>query len=355
MAVTKTSSEVLEDLRVETRSVLASVLRGASRVALLDVPWHRNFGDHLIHLAELEYLKQLGVEVAMESTLFGPIEAPLSKLHPEGPILLQAGGNFGDLWPIFQEWRESFVPAHADRQVVMLTNSMYFQTEANLRRAVDAFSQHPDLTLLMRDLRSVERASAAFSANTVVYCPDLALGCPIERLPAKPEVDVIMLRRSDRGGEPWRLPDGATSVTADWELEGRDDLMMRLLRQPDRVARRIASIAAAASGIRSASYLASSKICVRKAVETLSRGQVLVTDRMHAAVMGAMMGFDTVALDLKYDETRQGQVFGALHEQKISAAWECWMGQFPNVTLLREVDGVEQAVEGMLASQQLLH
>ena len=86
-------TSVLEGHRDATRKVLRTALRGETQVALLDVPRHSNFGDHLIYLAELEYLKQLRVDVRLRANMFGPVGRELKSLHPDGPILLQAGAT----------------------------------------------------------------------------------------------------------------------------------------------------------------------------------------------------------------------------------------------------------------------
>lgn len=339
---------MLEGLRAETRGVLREALRGSTEVALLDVPWHHNLGDRLIYLAELEYMRQLGIEVRFQSTLFGPVDAPLRKLHPDGPILLQAGGNFGDLWHNIQLWREDFIRNNPDRRIVMLTNSIYFQREENIRSARTALTSHPDLTILLRDHRSIEFAEREFPGVDVRYCPDIALGAPIARAAEPPPVDVMVIRRADRDSDIWQLPDGVTTDSCDWWLSDRDLRMMRLLRLPGRAGRKVPQLAVPLAGLRAAGYRRAAGLAVDQAVRLVSRGRVLVTDRMHAAVMGAMLGIPTVALDLAYGTASQGQVLGRLHEGKISAAFDCWLGEFPNAHLCRDPDSIAEMVTSII-------
>jgi len=230
----------------------------------------------------------------------------------------------------------------------MLTNSMYFQSQENLRAAQDAFGSHPDLTILLRDFRSLDRAQAAFPSNEIIYCPDIALGCPINLPVTSSKVDVLVLRRNDRGGDHWVLPTGVTAVVQDWELTHGQDRIKRAYWFSDRVGRKVQSLAGPMARLRPLTYAGVSKLCVNQALRILSQGRVLVTDRMHAAVMGAMLGMPTVAVDLAYDRVSKGQTFGALHEQKISAAYECWMGDFPNVVLACNTAEVEDLATGLL-------
>ena len=341
---------MLETLRNETAGILSSLLPRGTQVALLDVPSHRNFGDHLLHLGQLEYLRRIGVKVKLEGTEYVAINKPMSVLHPEGPILLSGGGNFGDLWHDIQIWREKFVASHRDRRILMMPNSIYFQQESNLRAAQEAFSSHPDLTLLLRDNRSVAFAEEHFASNAIVYCPDIGLGCPLNLPAAASKSDVIMLRRGDRDADLWPLPEGVSCTSTDWQLPDRRDTIARMLAFPDRVGNKVDRLAVPTARLRTTTYPLISRICVTEAMRTLAKGRVLVTDRMHAAVMGAMLGMPTVALDLAYRNAGSARTWGPIHEGKLAAAHEVWLGQFPNVALARDPADVKGIVADLIAA-----
>lgn len=345
------AAAVLESLRNETAETLGALLPAGEPVALIDVPSHRNFGDHLLHLGQLQYLHRIGVPLRLEATMYAAIEKPLATLHPEGPILLQGGGNFGDLWHDVQTLRERFITTHRDRRILMMPNSIYFREEANLRIAQEAFSSHPDLTILLRDARSIEFAEAHFPSNRIVYCPDIGLGCPVSLPQNQSPDDVIMLRRGDRDDDIWVLPTDVSCTTTDWDLPRHRDRIARVLALPDRIGNKLPPLAVTSARLRTATYPRISRICVDEALRTLAKGRVLVTDRMHAAVMGAMLGMPTVALDLAYRNAGTSKSIGAIHEQKLSAAYEVWMGRFPNVVLLRDPAGIQQTVADLMTSR----
>jgi pyruvyl transferase EpsO len=160
-----------------------------------------------------------------------------------------------------------------------------------------------------------------------------------------------MLRRGDRDDDIWVLPPDVSCTTTDWNLPRHRDRIARVLALPDRLGNKLPPFAVTSARLRTATYPRISSICVDEALRTLAKGRVLVTDRMHAAVMGAMLGMPTVALDLAYREAGATRSIGAIHEQKISAAYEVWMGRLPNLVLLRDPADIQQTVADLVRSE----
>ncbi|MGH9613096.1 MAG: polysaccharide pyruvyl transferase family protein, partial [Bryobacteraceae bacterium] len=138
--------------------------------ALLDYPAYPNIGDHMIWLGEVLYLTMVR---RVKIRFVGSLNEPLSL--PSGlPILLSGGGNLGDLWPEHQNFRERIVSQYRNRPIVIMPQTMHFRDQTNLRKAAAAFNAHPDLTILIRDERSLETARQAFGNCRVRLTPDMA-------------------------------------------------------------------------------------------------------------------------------------------------------------------------------------
>ena len=142
----------------------------AAECALFEYPAYPNIGDQMIWLGEVSYLTSVrGVKIRFT----GSLEEPASL--PDGlPILFSGGGNLGDLWPEHQKFRERIVTRYRDRPIVLLPQTLYFRDPTNLREAAAAFNSHPDLTILIRDERSLETARQAFGNCRVHLAPDMA-------------------------------------------------------------------------------------------------------------------------------------------------------------------------------------
>ena len=124
----------------------------------------------MIWLGEILYLTMVR---RVKIRFVGSLNEPLSL--PSGlPILLSGGGNLGDLWPEHQNFRERIVSQYRDRPIMLLPQTLYFRDPANLQEAAAAFNSHPDLTILIRDERSLETARQAFGNCRVHLAPDMA-------------------------------------------------------------------------------------------------------------------------------------------------------------------------------------
>jgi exopolysaccharide biosynthesis predicted pyruvyltransferase EpsI len=55
-------------------------------------------------------------------TRSGRIEATLG---PDDPILLHGGGNFGDVWPGFQRFREQVIRESPNRRIIQLPQTIH--------------------------------------------------------------------------------------------------------------------------------------------------------------------------------------------------------------------------------------
>lgn len=122
--------ESLSEVRIHTAAILDSLIGEHHSVSLFDIPTHENVGDNMIWEGELAYLRKLGKRVSYETDVFRHSNSTFDKLAHGTPILLHGGGNFGDIWPIFQDFRESVVRSYPDRRIIQLPQTVYFESPA---------------------------------------------------------------------------------------------------------------------------------------------------------------------------------------------------------------------------------
>ncbi|WP_157239751.1 polysaccharide pyruvyl transferase family protein [Catenuloplanes japonicus] len=314
-------------LTARTGAILQDLLPGGTHVALLDFPAHDNAGDSLIHLGQMAHLRRLGLVVRYlaDDRTYSP--TVLRKRHPAGPIFIQGGGNLGDLWPLRQDFRERLLREHPDRPIVQLPQSMDFRDRTRRSRASAAFHAHPDLTLLLRDETSLGRARDAFPGVRTEFCPDLAPGVGPQTRTGPVTHDVVLLMRTDgeqTGNHRIVVPRGATTLRTDWGFRGTDRLRWDLLRAPSALARHVPSLRGPLQGTVERTFDAIAEHNVERARAVLSQGRVVVTDRLHAAVLGALMSIPVVALD---------NCSG-----KISAAYDAYLHALPGLVFARNTE-----------------
>ncbi|MEC4986894.1 MAG: polysaccharide pyruvyl transferase family protein [Oscillatoria sp. PMC 1068.18] len=145
------------------------------KCAFLDYPNYPNIGDHLIWLGGLFYLTDiLQTQVSYTANINNFSDELLKQKVGKNPIILNGGGNLGDLWPPYQKFREKIISQYPDRPIIIFPQSIYFTNQVNLDNAAKTFNSHPNLTIFVRDNYSYQIASNNFINCQVVKAPDLA-------------------------------------------------------------------------------------------------------------------------------------------------------------------------------------
>ncbi len=144
--------------------------------ALLDYPDYLNLGDHLIWLGSIFYLTGvLKVKIKYAASKEDFSKTVLEQKAGNAPILLNGGGNLGDIWPAYQNFREQIITEYRDRPIIILPQSIYFKELNNLEKTAKVFNSHPNLTIFARDNRSDKIARQYFDNCRVIKAPDMAL------------------------------------------------------------------------------------------------------------------------------------------------------------------------------------
>lgn len=169
---------------------------------LLDYPDHYNIGDHLIWLGNIFYLTKVrSSKINYVSSKENFSDEMFSKHSAEGPILLHGGGNFGDLWPEHQNFREHIVEKYKQRSIVILPQTVFFSNEKVLEESAKVFNHHPDLTIFARDEISFQTLTKAFVNCKIYKSPDTAfqlVDIPKAELREPSKETILYLRRTDR-------------------------------------------------------------------------------------------------------------------------------------------------------------
>jgi exopolysaccharide biosynthesis predicted pyruvyltransferase EpsI len=334
------TQEVLHEIQNETRSVLRRYLSPGTRAALVDFPSHCNAGDSLIYLGQQRYLDELGISVDYVCDAPRYSADALRARVPDGPILIQGGGNLGDRWHETQAFRERVIGDFPDRRILQLPQSIDFRNQDGTERAQQVFAAHPNLTLLIRDQESLRRTRETFPGTPSEFCPDLALGNSVMTAPSRRRtVDFVLLLRKDSErteGPRYERHPGYSYHEQDWALARNALLWWRLLRVPGRVARVFPRLKMSAYPLLAWSYERQARLNVRQARHDLSRGRAVITDRLHAAVLASLLLKPVVAMD-----NANG---------KISGAFVDYLHRLPGATLASSIDDAYAAADLIVGS-----
>lgn len=331
------TTDPLVRIRSLTSQVLGDLIVPGAPIALLDYPQYTNAGDVLIWAGTRAYLDQFGVRVRYQERHDRYSATALRARHPSGPILLQGGGNFGDRWPPHQAFRERVIADFPDRQIIQLPQTIEMAGET-AKRVRDVYARHTRLTILLRDSMSMHAVESLLPGLDVRFCPDLAFGYSPAWFPS-PAVDVVELKRLDSESTTadslFKHEEGITTSVTDWRLSRPSALRWHAVDAPGSLSRRFAHRMSALRGldVRPA-YGTWTRLVLHDAEHTLGHGRVVVTDRLHAAVLGALMGLPVVVRD---------NING-----KVSAIVGDYLGEFENVSFAENLDIATQLVRNAL-------
>jgi exopolysaccharide biosynthesis protein PssK len=273
------------------------------RCAFLDFPNHPNVGDSAIWLGEKKMLETIGAKIVYECDLLTYSRAVLADRIGDGIIFLHGGGNFGDVWPKRQLFRERVIEAFPRNQIVIFPQTIFFQKPENLRRAQAVLNKHPKLVILARDQRSLELANKEFTATSAL-CPDMAfmLGTLARSIPPKKEI--LWLARSDVEARGEFSPRGDSSVfVADWLQEPKRIMQEVYDRFSGAMARHPRAFKGLTNPLRALLVrLAANRVA--RGTRMLSSGRVVITDRLHAHILSLLLGIPHVVLDNNYGKLK---------------------------------------------------
>lgn len=326
---------VIMNFERKYQDVLTMLVRPGEQCVLLDYPNHSNVGDSAIWLGEHMVLKHAGIKISSIGDLFYDSWDDIAKSIGSRTILIHGGGNFGDLWERHQLFRERLCKTFVNNRIIQLPQSIHFKDESKRVASRDVFRSHPDVHLMMRDLRSLEIAEE-FAPKRCYLVPDAALCLPRQIDSSRQErYDLLMLFRTD--GESTRvglgkieLPDGLRIHSTDWleeDIGFWHHYYMRL-RKIDKNKRPYLLALVDKLILDSAARLANARF--QRGIDLVANARVVVTDRLHTVVLSWLCGIPVYFSDNSYGklnnvvsswlEEEKGIHRLSTHEEALSAA-----------------------------------
>lgn len=300
-------AEVRRRLRQQLAETISPLLQRVTRVALLEFPPHANVGDSAIWLGAVEYLRQQHrLRPVVTSDIYNYAKAPLQSAIDGGVILINGGGNLGDVWQAGLDSKIQVLQDFPNTPIVQLPQTMHFREAGNLQAYRSAVSRHRAFTLLVRDQPSFDLARENLDCQ-VQLCPDMALWLHLQRAQT-PRHDVLCLLRKDieaSGAGRASMAEAVDGcVVADW-LNEPPDIVIRAERAMTSIvslySRRLTFLRSPLNRIRD--RVAWHRL--RRGCALLSSGRVVVTDRLHGHILCVLMGIPHVLLDNSYGKLRR--------------------------------------------------
>jgi len=298
-------SRFILGLQAQLQGALLRVLRPGTRCALIDVALHSNVGDSAILLGQLAFLRKYRMPLVYVSNFRGFSQDVLARRIGKGTILFSGGGSLGDVWPEHWAIRKQVLEAFPHNPIVQLPESIHFRSPEALDRAGQTMRGHPNYTLFVRDQRSLGISRNDLGVNRTFLCPDMAFALGELSRSGAPDCQVLILSRIDRekrNGYDFREVRGVMEV-ADW-LKECPPRLMRVNRALTHRINTNPELSSVLSRPVQWTYGPIARARLRRGCRLLSRGQVVITDRLHGHIMSVLMGIPHVVLDNSYGKIR---------------------------------------------------
>jgi len=300
------NSEHIHGLREEVIRELSPLVQG--RCALLDLPNYPNVGDHLIWEGTECFLERntgSQLDYASASVFFDR-----SRVERVDRILLQGGGNFGDLYPKHMRFREAVVTRFMDHPIVLLPQTAFYRDPDNLQRTITAFSRHPRLTLCARDHVTLKFMQTHFPENTIRLVPDMAfcLDRFSETHQHRTPQEILFMLRED-GEQPLdtlvsACPDADVFDWPTMQSSRWHDISATLRQGAERCVHAGLALAHALPGEHAWDYryhyMRQHQPWIEEGINMVKRYDLVVTNRLHGHVLAILLGVPSILLDNSY-------------------------------------------------------
>jgi pyruvyl transferase EpsO len=295
----------------------AALVQGGA--VLLDYPVHGNVGDLLIWKGEQVFLQRNEKILSAQYSIKNMGRGATRKIAQCDTICLHGGGNFGDLWPVHQRFREDIIARYPNKRIIIFPQSVYYADTQELDRACCALKRHPDLHILLRDELSLHLLQDRGLAN-LRLCPDMAHALWGRWRPGSPTADrderLYLLRRDKERGDLPKWLAGLEAQSKDWAdlLEGRAHTWFRNGTKIVSMDKKYGNTLPAC-----ASWNLVADVLIGRAMKLLAAHSNIVTNRLHAVISSALIGRHVVAYDNSYG--------------KVSAYVNCWLSGLDDIEL----------------------
>lgn len=302
---------------------IAALIPRSKPVVYLDYPVHTNIGDLLIEKGTESFFAALGYEVVDQRSAYDFCPSAMRRVPEDATIVLHGGGNFGDLYELHQPFREHVIANFPNHRIVLLPQTMHFESTERLKMAAAVFAKHQDLHVCLRDTVSQEAYRCHF-VNPAYLVPDMAhflwdVLAGDDAMP--PGRGTLLLARRDK--EKHRLLHGADGLQPrDWPdfIRPYETFVFRALRK--------LHVKHCVLGDSVPLYRAWQVLIERligSAVRAVCAHESVVTNRLHAAIFGLLLGRPVTMYDNSYG--------------KLSTYYMTWLADIPGVRLNAEEEG----------------
>lgn len=149
---------------------------------LVGTPLHKNLGDHLIALAERQYLHDIGIEQVIEIPLgvFWVFEEAIKKNKRQiARVFISGGGWMGNLWPEDEKAMLNMVAAFDDMPMVVFPQTIFWDSKKEFSNLMEmeksVMNGTSQMIFCAREKQTFDYVQKNYYKSKNLLLPDIAL------------------------------------------------------------------------------------------------------------------------------------------------------------------------------------
>lgn len=306
------------DIRDRLDALLEPLLPAGTPVAVIGFPNYDNVGDSAIWCGTMAWLDAHDVPVVYHADEWAYHPRALARaLPPDGIVVFQGGGNFGDLYPWHQDLRLRVMTDHPDRDYVQLPQTIEFRDPRAAATTARTIAGVRSFSMLCREHGSIDVARESLGVRATL-APDMAFALcnrfrDAHRNAVSATASLLWLARSDDEALSGRAVPGDDDVlVTDWpDLDGTfgvtglaDERLRQAVRRTSQVSAWSLPGALIAQPHLTEVYRRLATRTVAAGVRLLCTADVAVTDRLHGHILASLIGMPHVIMETGYGKVR---------------------------------------------------
>jgi pyruvyl transferase EpsO len=286
----------LVDLKSMHEDIYLEIGEGC-KVAYLDFPMHFNVGDLLIFKGTEQFFIDYNIDVVYRESKT-KFTVNYKAINKADVILFHGGGNFGDIYPDFQRYRDRIIRKFPNKKIIILPQSVFFNNECNVECYFQYMSFHKNLLLYVRDNESLKLLEK-YGIRTKIM-PDMAHSLhPLKDISEVGSYNrnyfrVLNLKRGDREKLLDNKIKNISKKSFDWN---------QLVTISDKIIYFVCKVFLKIPIIRvffMSLYCKLTDDIVFKAIFYFDQHDVVHTDRLHGFILSVLLGKEVVLNDNNY-------------------------------------------------------
>ncbi len=340
---TQESPNTIAHLQHEARKILDAIIPDNAHIILIDYPNNTNVGDSLIWLGEIAYLKSRGLKPSYVCDVKNYNVVNIKKiLNKNSIILMHGGGNFGTMWKEIHAFRLQVLNDFPKVPILQFPQTIHFDDGVKIKEIAEAIKTQGNFTLLARSQPSYEFAIQHLTTQSYL-CPDTAFFIGQINTQQKPIFDNFVLARTDHEKSADLAADSICGLES-MDIEVSDWLQAsmkeRLLHRVEIHTQWIRERVDPNNQILLLLWNHLSSLRLNRGVALLSRGRIVITDRLHGHILSILLNKPHVLID---------NVYG-----KLGNFYKTWTFSHASALFVTDLTMLRKAVAGwnLFMSQQ---